>query len=91
MNNDVLLSAIYVDPMYRITLNKEQVDRGKRTLVDIAIRMNHFSRTNEICENTTPSLTETSSTASLSDDESDFEKHLDMQAKRQWLEKRNFT
>ena len=31
MNNDVLLSAIYVDPKYRITLNKEQLERGRRT------------------------------------------------------------
>ena len=30
MNNDVLLSAIYVDLKYRITLNKEQLERGWR-------------------------------------------------------------
>ena len=48
----------------------------------------NFSKLNETCENT-PSLlsvSETLSTASLSDDESDFEKQLDMLAKRQQLE-----
>ena len=44
MNNDVLLSAIYVDPKYRITLNKEQLERGRCTLVNIAIDMQNFSK-----------------------------------------------
>ena len=89
MNNDVILSAIYVDPKYRITLNKDQLERGKRALVNIAINMHNFSKRNETCKNTTslPSVSETSSTTSLSYDELDFEKQLDMQAKRQRFEK----
>ena len=87
MNNDILLSAMYVDPKYRITLNKEQLERGRRTLVNIA--MHNFSKINETCENT-PSLLsvrKTSTTASLSDGELNFEKQLNMHAKRQRLEK----
>ena len=67
MNNDVLLLAIYVDPKYRITSNKEQLERDRRTLVNIATNMQNFSKINETCENT-PSLlsvSEISSTASL--------------------------
>ena len=37
VNNDVLLSAIFVDLEYRITLNKEQLERGRCTLVNIVI------------------------------------------------------
>ena len=44
MSNDVLLSAVYVYPKYRLTLNKEQLERGKRTLVHIAINMQNFSK-----------------------------------------------
>ena len=67
MNNDVLLLAIYVDPKYRITSNKEQLERDRRILVNIATNMQNFSKINETCENT-PSLlsvSEISSTASL--------------------------
>ena len=80
---------VYVDPKYRITLNKDQLERGKRALVNIAINMHNFFKRNETCKNTTslPSVSETSSTTSLSDDELDFEKQLDMQAKRQRFEK----
>ena len=51
--------------------------------------MHNFSKRNETCKNTTflPSVSETSSTTSLSYDELDFEKQLDMQAKRQRFEK----
>ena len=87
MNNDVLCRLyVYVDPKYRITLNKDQLERGKRALVNIAINMHNFFKRNETCKNTT-SLSETFSTTSLSDDELDFEKQLDMQAKRQRFEK----
>ena len=43
MNNDALLTAIYVDPKYRITINRDQLERGRRTLVNIAIDMQNFS------------------------------------------------
>ena len=71
MNNDVLWSAIYADPKYRITLNKEQLERGKRTLVNITIDIQNFSEINETCENTQSllSVSETSSTASPANDE----------------------
>ena len=90
MNNDVLLSAIYVDPKYRTTLNKEQLERGKHTLVNIAISMQNISNINEMCKNTSSLLSanEISSAASLSDNESNFEKQVDMQAERQRLEKK---
>ena len=57
-------------------------------MVNIAINRQNFYKMNETCENTPSilSLSETSSTASLSDHELDFEKQLDMQAKRQRLE-----
>ena len=49
MNNDVLLPAIGVDSKYRIILNKEQLERDRRTLVNIAIDMQNFSTINETC------------------------------------------
>ena len=77
MNNDLLLLATYVDPKYRITSNKEQLETGRRTLVNIAIDMQNFSKINETCENTPflLSVSKTLSTASLSDDELDLESH----------------
>ena len=89
MNNDVLLSAIYVDHKYEISLNTEQLERGRRTLVNIAIDMQNFSKISETCENTPYllSVSKTLSTASLSDDELNFEKQLNLQANRQRLEK----
>ena len=89
MNDDVLLLAIYVNSRYRITLNKEQLESGRRTLVNIAIDMQNFFKINETCDNTSSLLSvgETLSTASLSDNELDFEKQLGMHAKRQLLEK----
>ena len=57
-------------------------------MINISIDMQNFSKINETCENTSSlsSVSETS-TASLSDDELDFEKQLEMYAKRQRLEK----
>ena len=38
--------------LYRITSNTEQLERGRRTLVNIAIDVQNFSKMNETCENT---------------------------------------
>ena len=59
-------------------------------MVNIAIDMQNFSKINETCENTLPllSVSETLSTASLSDDELDFEKQLDMQPRGSSLKKK---
>ena len=91
MNNNVLLLAISVDSKHSITINKEQLKKGKRAVVNIAIDMRNFSKISETCENTPfiLSVRKKLLTASLSDDELDFEKQLAMQAKRQQLEKEN--
>ena len=91
MNNDVLLSAIYVDPKYRLTLSEDQFQRGKQALSGIAMRMYQFNRQqndasqeNAHVENA-KALSSTSDPYALSssDDELDYERHLDLQAKRQ--------
>ena len=86
---ELLRHTSYVDPKYRVISNKKQLERGRHRLANIAIDVQNFSKINETCENT-PSLlsvSETLSTASLSDDELDFEKQLVTPAKRQRLEK----
>ena len=91
MNNDVLFSAIYVDPKYRLTLNEDQFQRGKQAFSSIAMRMYQFSRQQNAAsqENTDDENANALSLAtdpfvfSSSDDELDYERHLDLQAKRQ--------
>ena len=39
IDNDILLVAIYVDPMYRISLTESQRNKTKATLFNVAIRM----------------------------------------------------
>ncbi|CAL1535207.1 unnamed protein product [Lymnaea stagnalis] len=39
LDNDILLAAIYADPMYRVTLTGEQKIRAKNALCSFAIRM----------------------------------------------------
>ena len=36
-DNDILLSAIYVDPMYRVSLTDSQQNKTKATLFNVAI------------------------------------------------------
>ena len=38
---NVLLAAVYVDPMYRVTLNDEERAKGKAALLQIALSLNH--------------------------------------------------
>ena len=37
--NDILLAAIYVDPMYRVILTESQQNKAKSTIFNVAIRM----------------------------------------------------
>ncbi|KAM5125247.1 LOW QUALITY PROTEIN: uncharacterized protein ACMZJ9_022334 [Mantella aurantiaca] len=39
LENELLLAAIYVDPMSRLLLNSEQTATGKKALYDVAVRM----------------------------------------------------
>ncbi|KAM9329115.1 LOW QUALITY PROTEIN: uncharacterized protein PAF06_019636 [Gastrophryne carolinensis] len=39
LENEILLAAIYVDPMSRLLLNSEQTATGKKALYDVAVRM----------------------------------------------------
>ena len=90
LENDVLLAAVFVDPMYRITLTEEQQERGKKALLSIALDMKENeerkSRTN--VENEGQGCSRNLSSASDSEDE-DFGKHLDRQAKRRKMQIEN--
>ena len=39
IDNDILLVAIYVDPMYRISLTESQQNKTKAALFNVAIQM----------------------------------------------------
>ena len=41
LDNNVLLAAVYVDPMYRVTLNDEERSKRKATLLQIALSLKH--------------------------------------------------
>ena len=45
MNNDVLLSAVYIDPKYRLTLSEDQYRRVKQALSSITTRMYQIQQT----------------------------------------------
>ena len=85
MSNDVLLSAVYVDSRYRLTLGEDQFPRGKQVLSSIAMRMHQFSgQQNDASQESVnfinaKALLSTADTVvfSSSDDELDYERHLD--------------
>ena len=85
LDNIVLLAAVYVDPMYRVTLNNEERAKEKAALLQIALFLkNHEERrcgANLFEEENQSSRKENFSSTSESEDE-DFEKLLDRQAKR---------
>nr|XP_039273925.1 uncharacterized protein LOC120347876 [Styela clava] len=88
LDNPVLLAAIYVDPMYRVTLSEEQLNRGKAALCDIAVRMHRGSRATQFEDQSIcASGPLRNSSDSGSECEIDFEKHLDIEAKRRRTEK----
>ncbi|XP_076816197.1 uncharacterized protein LOC143462062 [Clavelina lepadiformis] len=83
--NDVLLAAVYVDPMYRVILNDEQHSKGKATLLEIALSMkDHEER--RLGKNLSQGGNQTnvgeSANFSPTSEDEDFEKILDRQAKR---------
>lgn len=78
MNNDVLLSAIFVDPKYRILLNEEQLQRAREALCEIAIQMRGIEESTDNVHAEVPQL---SSHSDSGTDDSDFEKRLDIKEK----------
>jgi len=94
LSNDVLLAAVYVDPMYRVTLTIDEQERGRKAIVAIALRMkSHEERKSRaINMDDSQDLTAVESfTLSSDSDNEDFEKHLDQQAKRRKMENENMT
>ena len=83
LDNDVLLAAVFVDPMHRVALTNDLQERRRKALVAIALGMKAYeqksSRTIEVDESQNLSHDELSTSGS---DIKDFEKHLDQQAKR---------
>ena len=77
--------AVYVDPMYRVTLNDEERAKGKAALLQIALSLKHHEErrcgANLFEEENQSSKKENFSSTSESEDE-DFEKLLDRRAKR---------
>ena len=85
LDNNVLLAAVYVDPLYRVTLNDEERAKGKAALLQIALSLKHHEErrcgANLFKEKNQSSRKENFSSTSESENE-DFEKLLDRQAKR---------
>ena len=85
LDNNVLLAAVYVDPLYRVTLNDEERAKGKAALLQIALSLKHHEErrcgANLFKEKNQSSRKENFSSTCESEDE-DFEKLLDRQAKR---------
>lgn len=74
--------------MYRITLSEEQLNRGKAALFDIAVRMQQVPKSsNKEDQSLIASEPSTTSSDSSSEHEVDFEKLLDIEAKRRRTEK----
>ena len=83
LDNNVLLAAVYVDPIYRVTLKDEERAEGKAALLQIALSLKHHDErrcgANLFEEENQSSRKENFSSVSESEDE-DFEKLLDRQA-----------
>ena len=45
--NDILLAAIYVDPMYRVSLTESKQNKAKATLFNIVIQMTELDKETE--------------------------------------------
>ena len=79
LDNNVLPAAVYVDPMYRVTLNDEKRAKGKAALLQIALSLKHHEKrrcgANLFEEENQSSRKESFSSTSESEDE-DFESYL---------------
>ncbi|XP_073534699.1 uncharacterized protein [Phyllobates terribilis] len=47
LQNNILLAAVYVDPMHRILLDDQQLTKGKYALFEIAVRMKGLQNSQE--------------------------------------------
>ncbi|KAM4053246.1 LOW QUALITY PROTEIN: uncharacterized protein ACNLHF_005976 [Anomaloglossus baeobatrachus] len=75
LQNNILLEAVYVDPMHRILLDNQQLSKGKEALFEIAVRMKGLQNSQE--EQEEFGRPATSSPSSSTDEEFNFEKYLD--------------
>ncbi|XP_073429431.1 uncharacterized protein [Dendrobates tinctorius] len=75
LQNNILLAAVYVDPMHRILLDDQQLSKGKEALFEIAVRMKGLQNSQE--EQEEFGRPATSSPSSSTDEEFNFEKYLD--------------
>ena len=76
LDNDTLLAAIYVNPMYQVTLTNDQQDEGRKALAAITLSMKEYkernSRADEVDQSQSFSKDESSTSGS---DNEDIEKH----------------
>ncbi|KAM4028644.1 uncharacterized protein ACNLHF_023936 [Anomaloglossus baeobatrachus] len=86
LQNNILLAAVYVDPMHRILLDDQQLSKGKEALFEIAVRMKGLQNSQE--EQEEFGRPATSSASSSTDEEFNIEKYLDHKdrAKRSRIE-----
>ncbi|XP_044134821.1 AP-4 complex subunit mu-1 isoform X1 [Bufo gargarizans] len=75
LENELLLAAIYVDPMSRLLLNSEQTATGKKALFDVAVRMKGLRP--EIPSQDEVLLSNRGNSGSSSNKELDFDSFLD--------------
>ena len=81
-DNDILLAAIYVDPMYRVSLTESQQSKAKATLFNVAIRMTGLDKeienpVQEQEDEGTASPVSITMTQSSGSSEDEYEKFLD--------------
>ncbi|XP_071057018.1 uncharacterized protein [Onthophagus taurus] len=82
LDNDILLAAIYIDPMYRILLSEEQMIRGRKSFYTVGLRMfNNNLEDNKVaglCESQTITETKQNQTIiEILENTNDFEQFLD--------------
>ncbi|KAM9330121.1 LOW QUALITY PROTEIN: uncharacterized protein PAF06_009560 [Gastrophryne carolinensis] len=77
LENEILLAAIYVDPMSRLLLNSEQTATGKKALYDVAVRMKGLRPEIPPQEDEVLLSNSGNSGSSSSNEESDFDSLLD--------------
>ncbi|KAM4018767.1 LOW QUALITY PROTEIN: uncharacterized protein ACNLHF_008010 [Anomaloglossus baeobatrachus] len=75
LQNNILLAAVYVDPVHQILLDDQQLSKGKEALFKIAVRMKGLQNSQE--EQEEFGRPATSSPSSSTDKEFNFEKYLD--------------
>ncbi|KAM3934836.1 uncharacterized protein RB166_002224 [Leptodactylus fuscus] len=92
LQNNILLAAVYVDPMHRILLDDQQLTKGKEALLEMAVRMKGLQNSQEE-EQEEFGRPATSSPSSSTEEEFNFEKYLDHKdrAKRSRIEEESST